>query len=180
VLGSSHLAGPERRDLWVSSPVAGEGDLLAGTLNELGAWSNGSPASLDVTIGFESASVEWVLRHFPNISHGMVFAPGELPSAIVTDTVNQNFQIASAYRGQGLTWGVNVGWDHMTGSDWLRWLLFREAPSTNEQIVIWARADLFLAGGEVAIDDLTGEGVPETPPEEIIPLEDVEDVLPDG
>jgi hypothetical protein len=103
-----------------------------------------------------------------------------LPAAIITDTENQHFQIASAYRGQGLTWRVRVLWDQMTGRDWARWLLFREAPAVYEQIIVWARADLFLAGEEIAIEQLLDDADPEAPPEEIVPLEDVEDILPDG
>lgn len=180
IFGGSHLASPERRDLWLPSPLAGETGLLADTLHDLGGWSAGSPLALDVVQSTESPSVDWVLREFPNVTRTASLSREDLPGIVITESDSQGFRFESAYRGQGLTWRVRVLWNEMTGSDWLRWMLFKEAPAVSEQLIVWARADLFLTGGEVVQEDLPVDSSTAPVPEELVPLEDVEEIFPDG
>ncbi|HUF38057.1 MAG TPA: hypothetical protein VMN57_06010 [Anaerolineales bacterium] len=168
-----------RRDLWQPAPAAGEAARLKETIRELGGWTRGETASLDVTLTTESPAAAWALRRFPNLTYGGGFSRDSLPSIVVTEGDGGDFRFTSSYRGQGLAWRVNVRWDEMTGRDWLGWMLFKEAPAATEQIVIWARADLFLTGGELVVEDPL-DTIEDGEQEEIIPIDDPEDLFPGG
>jgi hypothetical protein len=180
IFGGEGLSDQERRELWLPSPIPGETGLLMETIHELGGWTRGEPYSLDLAVSTSSPSIDWTLRRFPEVTRTTGLSREELPGIVITDAQSQNFRFASVYRGQPLTWRVHVLWGEMTGRDWLRWLLFKEARSVREEVIVWARADLFLAVDEIALDGLPADDAEPQDPEEIIPLEDVEDILPDG
>ena len=172
-----------RSELWETDPGPGRVDLLEGTLNELGGWVEGDPYAMEVVIILDSAAARWALRYYPNVRSGVGLTEDELPGVILAASPDQDLRIASTYRGQDFTWRETVRWDQLDWRGWLRWLIFREAPAAIEPLVLWARADLFLAAEELALEEIfpPDSTDPEAEGEDdFIPLEDVEELMPDG
>jgi hypothetical protein len=128
-------------ELWDSSPRPAQADLILQTLDETSKWATGQTDSLAVTVqGLDSPSLLWSLRTYdPQV----VFAldPASAPDVVVT-SLRDDLGIAAAYRGQDFAWRVIPLWDALP-SNYLRWLTYRELPSTSETIILWVRNDLF-------------------------------------
>jgi hypothetical protein len=68
--------------------------------------------------------------------------PQVAPPIVVTPLMD-NLSLPSAYRGQSFVWRQPPSWNTMQNPDWLKWLVFRQLPRQEEQIILWARDDLF-------------------------------------
>ncbi len=132
-------------------------------------------------IELDSSAARWALRDYPNARSGGLANADELPGVILAASSDRDLRIASTYRGQDFTWREVVRWDQLDWRGWLRWLIYREAPVFNEPMILWARADLFLAEDDFDPENSFPLDSAETEPdeEEFVPLEDVEDLMPD-
>jgi hypothetical protein len=54
--------------------------------------------------------------------------------------------LAEKYRGQDFVWRVYPGWQGIFPPNFINWLAFRQAPLGQDQIVLWARGDIFPGG----------------------------------
>jgi len=97
---------------------------------------------LPVTVfGIDSPALLWSLRnHNPTVV--LALDPASAPELIVTPP-QDNLGLASAYRGQDFNWRQTPIWDSFSSFS-LRWLTYRELPSSSETIVLWVRNDLFI------------------------------------
>ncbi len=179
VWGTSHRNAVGLRELWLPLPASGEADLLEMTLQSVGGWFNGSAENLDVLYSVESPALQWSLRRYSNAQPGVPVPGNELPEVIITPGHDQEVRVASAYRGQGLIWRIYPAWNELDREAWLRWLLFKEAPATNDEIIIWLRADLFLAyNADPTADLFPLDALEEDSNESFVPLEDPVEILP--
>ena len=112
---------------------------------------------------------------------GNLSAAEEFPDVILAASVDQDLRIASTYRGQDISWRAEVLWGQLDRLGWLEWLVFRAAPIFHEQVILWARADLFLASEELAQDLFPLDSAAEENPadDDFIPLEDIEELRPE-
>jgi hypothetical protein len=133
-------------ELWVPGPVGGQKDLLVGTLGDLSEFETGERTSVDVVCQTDSASMRWALREFSNVRYTSRLEPGELPSIVITDANSEEPSLSSAYSGQSFSWQVYSNWDQTLGTNWNRWVLFRQAPTTISHVILWARVDVFPGG----------------------------------
>ncbi len=132
---------PKTVDLWDSSPRPAQADLLLQTLNESSKMATGQTDSLAVTVqGVDSPSLLWSLRTY-NPTVVTALDPASAPDVVVT-SLRDDLGLAAAYRGQDFAWRVSPIWDAFP-SDYLRWLAYRELPSSSETIILWVRLDLF-------------------------------------
>ena len=175
IWGGSSRDTSRRMDVWTPGAMTGQQDLLMRTLGDLGEWSAGRRDSLDVVVLVDYPSLRWSLRQLPYVRFQETVSPGDLPSAIVTTAEQTALKAAFSYRGQDFTWRVSPAWDAITAGDWLTWLVVRQVPTVSEQIIVWARADLFPGGGssEAQAESPVAEG--ET---QFIPEEEIESELP--
>ncbi len=132
-----------RISLWAPAPAAGQSSLLISTLADLGEWNEGQPQSLDIVALADSASLRWSLLDFSQARFSAHLASGETPSVVITPQ-GQELGLAADYRGQDFSWRIYPDWQQMTPLAWARWFLVREAPTRSEQIILWARDDLFI------------------------------------
>ncbi|MBI5935175.1 MAG: hypothetical protein HY867_15855 [Chloroflexi bacterium] len=129
-------------DLWDSSPRPAQADLLLRTLNETSKLATGHADSLAVTVqGLDSPSLLWSLRAYSPIVVPAL-DPASAPDVVITP-LRDDLGLAAAYRGQDFAWRASPIWDAFLSS-YLRWLTYRELPSTNETIILWVRNDLFV------------------------------------
>lgn len=144
--GASQAGFANRQDLWQSTPVAGDARLLGQTLADLSEWSTGQSQEIDVTVALDSPALHWLVRDYPNVS----FIPQEQaqtlsgsPSIVITQQAQFQPSLAAAYRGQDFVWWVSPGWSGALPPDATYWLVSRRAPVVEEQVILWARGDLF-------------------------------------
>jgi len=57
--------------------------------------------------------------------------------------VETKIDLPASYRGQKILWTVTPDYPAMEAIDWVRWSLFRTAPESKTELILWARNDLF-------------------------------------
>lgn len=140
--GATGLRNVNAVEFWDSSPRIAQADLLSQTADEISEWATGQVDALAVTVfEVDSPALLWSLRnHNPTIL--IALDPASSPELIVTPP-QDNLGLAAAYRGQDFAWRKTPSWD-LFPSYYLRWLTYRELPSSLETIVLWVRNDLFI------------------------------------
>ena len=151
--GVSQLRVPGRIDLWAPVPESVDIGLMMQTLSDLSSWHTGEVASLDVTLAVDSPALRWALREYPELS--VVPESDELltsgsPSIVVTRQSVEEPSLAASYRGQDFALNAYPGWAGALPPNFARWLVFRLAPLQEEQVILWARVDLFPGGSELS------------------------------
>jgi hypothetical protein len=134
------------QELWTHLPSAGETKLLVESITDISRWKTGFPNSLDVVVLADSPSLRWALRDWPGARYASELSPGELPSLIVAYKGQDSPALAASYRGQDFPWEAYPAWDGVLPADLARWLAFRKAPSQENEVILWVRADLFPGG----------------------------------
>lgn len=157
VLGLSMLSGmwkvtilhPQAaRELWSTSPATGQADQLLESLVELSQTTTGHDTEMEIVLLEDSPSLRWALRQFPHLTVADGLAASDAPAIVITNKNQQSPTLAQRYRGQDLVWRVYPAWQSVLPSNLAAWLAFRQAPVATEQIILWARADLFPGGLE--------------------------------
>jgi hypothetical protein len=140
--GATGLRVPNSMELWQTDATIAQADLLTQTADQISDWSTGHADSLTVTVyGVDSPALLWALR-FYNPQVVTALDPTSSPDLVVTFP-QQDLQLAAAYRGQDFVWRQVPAWDVFSAYS-LRWLTLREMPLQPENIVLWARDDLFI------------------------------------
>jgi hypothetical protein len=144
----------QRQELWQPFPQIAQADLLVKTLDDLSTWKTGRRDAIDIIVGIDTPSLRWVLRSFTNTSYTEGYQPEalpemgnqSLPSIFITRQEVQSPSQTAIYRGQDFVWWQKPEWEGILPSNFLRWLLYRKATWQDEQIILWARGDLFPGG----------------------------------
>ncbi len=142
-LGSAGLRGFGHPELWWPSSIPMQANLLEASIREISEIGVGSKNSASVVIaGLESPALEWALREH-QVQVVDTLDTNSTPYFVVTP-FEMNPVLVSAYRGQDFSWRLTPVWDTALPTDWIRWITLREMPQTGENIILWARDDLFL------------------------------------
>jgi len=144
--GATQLRANLPQELWSKPPATGQADLFAQTLNDLSNWNIGFPHTASVVSTVDTPSLRWILRDYNNLRFVTQPPVGELPEVIITRQEQEVPALTASYRGQDFAWWVRPGWQGALPPDLVAWLTFRQAPEANEQIILWARSDLFPGG----------------------------------
>jgi hypothetical protein len=140
-------------------------------VKDLSKWNTGKTDTIDITAAVEAPSLHWALRNFSQVNfipeRELLTIRGE-SSVVVALQIQEAPILADSYRGQDFAWWSYPDWAGALPPDGFKWLVFRSAPIKQEQLILWARDDLFPGGFDLP--------QPETPllPEEIAPVRDVE------
>jgi hypothetical protein len=143
---ASQLQAKNRFDLWNPLPTTADADLMMATINDLSKWNTGRTDAIDVTVQVDAPSMRWALRDLPNLSLVPETQPVTVsaqPSIVITRQSQETLSLAASYRGQDFAWWTAPGWPGALPPDFFRWLTFRQAPLQQEQVILWARVDLF-------------------------------------
>ncbi len=156
--GSWDAAGLGRNpwaELWRTSPYVQDADLLTGTVGDISEWNSRSCTAIDVTVlNVESPALEWALRHHRQVRFTNVLPPGEKLSLIIT-AEQEMPSLVAAYTGQDFVWQRSIAWQLLLPTDWSRWVIVREAPSTRSDLFLWVRSDLFPGASPAALPELS-------------------------
>jgi hypothetical protein len=159
---ASFGSGPYQIDLWQPAPVTHNADLLLKTVEDLSEWNTGLTRNIDLTLAADAPSLRWMLRDYPNlttVAETELSAYPATPAIVITRQTADTPRLAETYRGQDFAWWVYPGWEGALPPDFLRWLTTRQAPLRQEQVLLWARSDLFPGGESILI-----AAPPEVPP----------------
>lgn len=144
--GASQLRANNPRELWNVNPGIGEADLLSNTLGDLSEWHTSLRQFLDIVVITDNPSMRWALRDLSNVRYNPELAAGNLPGSIISQQDQKTPSLAASYRGQDFAWLIYPDWSTILPANWLRWVIYRDAPVRNEQVILWARSDLFPGG----------------------------------
>jgi hypothetical protein len=150
--GATGLREPRTFDLWHPEPRASYPALLpkvAGQIAELNG-SRGAQLALTIT-GIDSPALRWQFRDW-QVQEVAEIALDAAPELVVTPMGELNLTVE--YRGEALALHEVANWDVATRSDWLQWFIYRQIPTTSEDVILWVRSDLML----------DSQGVPEPGP----------------
>lgn len=169
--GTSQLHRSGDVGIWYPVPVTADEDLVVKTVQDLSKWNTGRTDAIDIAVVVDAPSLRWALRNFSQVN----FMPErELPalqsesSIVVTLRVQESPNLADSYRGQDFAWWSYPDWGGALPGDFYKWLVFRSAPIRQEQLIVWAREDLFPGGYESSQSEK-----PELP-EQVLPAEDAD------
>jgi hypothetical protein len=145
--GATGLRTPSGVELWSPSPGIAQADLLLQTVDDLSDWSKGHINAQPVTIaGVDSPALRWVLRHH-TVELADVLDPAATPPLVITAQTD-SLGLPAAYRGQDFAWRQTPSWTLIQPANWLSWLTLRQLPQDSENIILWAREDLFPNEGQ--------------------------------
>jgi hypothetical protein len=134
------------QELWTISPTTGQADQLSITLSDLSSWDTGLRDQLGIVVLVDSPALRWELRHFPNARFGSTLSTSESPPVVITQKEAELPNLAEKYRGQDFVWQLYPGWQGVFPPNFINWLAFRQAPLDQDQIILWARGDIFPGG----------------------------------
>ena len=116
---------------------------LLTTLEEISLSNTGYTERIDIqVIGSEQPALVWALRNYNELRISSVSDPNQAPSLVLTD-VETKIDLPASYRGQKILWTVSPDYQAMKAIDWVRWSIFRTAPASKTELILWARNDLF-------------------------------------
>ena len=144
-LASAGLRTYRTYELWPASPYISQADNLVSQMNDLSRWKMGTKTAMDVTIaGVDSPALRWLLRDWNVTILPAADLAGTTPSLVISTDKSAVTAIASAYRGEDVSWRTAPLWDQGLMSDWLSWSILHGFPKDQEKLILWARSDVFI------------------------------------
>jgi hypothetical protein len=144
------------QELWSVAPSTGQAEQFITTLSDFSSWNTGLRDQLVVVSLADSSALRWSLRDFPNARFEASLSTTESPPVVITLKGSEEPKLAQNYRGQDFVWHLYPGWQGVFPPNFINWLAFRQAPLSEDQIILWARSDIFPGGGT----GTTGSAVP--------------------
>ena len=152
--GLTHLRPQAAQELWSTPPATGLADQLVETLMTLSRFNTGHDTEIEIVLLDQSPALRWALRQFPNLNRTDGLAATDAPPIVIASQAQQTPTLAQQYRGQDLIWHIYPGWESVLPPNVAAWLAFRQAPQATQQIILWARADVFPGGVEALSSEL--------------------------
>jgi hypothetical protein len=135
-----------RFELWRPTPLIADADLLLDTAAQLSTWETGEAHSIDIAVTVDSPALRWALRGYPQASYyenGQVPAGTASPALVITRLEEAEPSLPASYRGQDFAWRAYPAWETPLPPNFVYWLTLHQAPLIYEQVILWARLDLF-------------------------------------
>lgn len=144
------------QDLWSVTPSPGQEQQLVVSLSDLSSWDTGLRDQLEVVSLADSPALQWALRDFPYARFETSLQSTESPPVVISLKNSEEPALAQQYRGQDFVWWLSPDWTGAFPPNFVNWLAFRQAPLTKDQVILWARSDIFPDGGS----NTTGSTIP--------------------
>lgn len=163
------LSSRRSQELWYNSPHLRNGDLLLETIDQLNQWGPRETDGLELAVvDVPSPALRWALRDIKRVTFVSSLPADSSPALVITPN-QPELALAATYRGQGLIIGESEIWSQFVTSDWVRWVAFRTIPAgaqVQDQVILWARLDLFPGGDAgAAVEQNAGSSVEQNPQE---------------
>lgn len=163
---------------WSPGAITVQSGLLMDTIGHLAEWHTGNAEIVDVAIVtrdpicqncLPSAALQWALRDISQVRILDSLPAGETPSIVITPYEEQELKLADSYRGQSFAWQAQPAWPDGYPIGWLRWILYRHMTAHTENIILWARTDVFPGGEPAAVKGSVSESLMDLLPHEVAP-----------
>jgi len=141
-VSSTGLAPERGYELWYPKETQLSPEWVEISIERISTWNNSSGTPVDIAVSdYDSPGMRWVLRDYDPVHFIPYPSPDSQPGILITDNQG-NPQISTSYRGQDLVWAQEVLWQAMSPVQYLSWLITREAPTQESEIILWVRTDL--------------------------------------
>lgn len=139
---SSGLSAEDTVQLWYPDEPQLSTRWLITSLDRVLDWNKRRVEPLEiVVVDLSTPGMRWILQEYDDVAFVPYSPPASQPGIMISDIMTQP-EISNSYRGQDLVWSRSVLWEEMSTMDYLKWLITREAPVANEEIIFWVRTDL--------------------------------------
>jgi len=140
---ASGLRIPYSVEMWQPSPQFVQADLMLKTIDHLSDWRKGHIDSLEIFVetSANTPAVAWLLRDW-KVTQVDAVSAADSPDLVILPEGYEG-TLTSEYRGQDFVIKKTPIWYGLSMDDWLRWIAFREISERSENLVLWARNDLF-------------------------------------
>ena len=143
--GASHLPERHANELWYPGQTAGNSHLMLETIGDLAEWHAGNRQAVDILSLLDNPTLQWTLRQYDDAVFNIQIPANELPSLVITPVGVVEPQLEQAYRGQSFALVQDRLW-HSWPDHLLSWLVYRQALTAPQEVILWARIDLFPDG----------------------------------
>ena len=134
---------PIDMQLWKSDQAVTGNHILLKEFSDLGRWTTGQANGLEIEIsGVKSPSIDWALRNFSKVIHSDQVNKNTTSEVFITSPGN-TVETAASYRGQKIVWSQAPDIAKFNVWGWIKWMIYRQAPTTSQDILVWVRNDLF-------------------------------------
>lgn len=145
VAGASRSTGLSAKDayqLWYPDEPELSPRWLKASLDRVLDWNKRRAEPLEiVVVNLSTPGMRWIMKEYNDIAFVPYSQPASQPGILISDITTQP-EISNSYRGQDLVWSRSVLWGEMSAMDYLKWMLTREAPVADQEIIFWVRTDL--------------------------------------
>lgn len=139
---STGLAPEPSVELWYPERDRATTEWLRLEMDRIIDWNARGAGGVAIAVSdYDLPSMRWFLRDDDFVQFVPYLPPESQPGVLIT-SAQEIPEIASGYRGQDLVWSQEVVWSEMTSFQYLRWLLTRDAPLLDQQVILWVRTDL--------------------------------------
>ncbi|MPN19738.1 hypothetical protein SDC9_167110 [bioreactor metagenome] len=121
---------------------------LVSSVEDISLYTHGLVDAIDVKlIGQTDPALQWALREFADLKSDSVIGSDDTTSVLISDS-DLSPSLNSIYRGQSIQWKSQIDFSQMDGFDWIKWFDMRDVPETNQNLLLWARNDLFKGSSQ--------------------------------
>ena len=141
-INTTSLSTERSIELWLAGTPQVTAKWLQVSIDRVLNWNSKGDEPVEIAVtDFEQPAMVWILRDYQAVNFETYMAPTSQPGILITD-IRALPEISSAYRGQDLVWSREVLWGEMSAFQYLEWLITRDAPTQENQIILWVRTDL--------------------------------------
>ncbi|NMB60123.1 MAG: hypothetical protein GYA12_13210 [Chloroflexi bacterium] len=147
---SAGLGKNPEAEVWNYNGITSEMDLLRKTIGDISEWNVSSRTGINIVVlNYPSAALKWALRDFTSVSNARSLPSLSNPAIVIT--ANEEVpSLSKAYRGQDFALTNQTSWDLILPEEWIKWFALRQAPSSQQMVILWVRTDLFPGAEKTA------------------------------
>jgi len=141
-VNTTGLAPELSHEIWYQDGALITTEWLERSLGRVISWNAQRGEPLEILVAnYQKPGMEWVLRGYDEVYFVSTLPPTSQAGILITDELSSP-QLSEGYRGQDLVWERKARWAGLTAFQYLDWLVTREAPTTQAQVIFWVRTDL--------------------------------------
>lgn len=139
---STGLSAEDTYQLWYPDEPQLSTHWLETSIERVLDWNKRRVEPLEiVVVNLSTPGMRWIMQEYDDVAFVPYSPPASQPGILLSDIMTQP-EISNSYRGQDLVWSRSVLWGEMSVMDYLKWLITREVPMVDEEIIFWVRTDL--------------------------------------
>ncbi|HEY59371.1 MAG TPA: hypothetical protein G4N92_01615 [Anaerolineae bacterium] len=134
-------------------------DLISITLKKLSQWNAGIEKSMDIAVANESAfpSLMWLIRDYKVTQYPNERVLKKSNADVLFTSLKIEPGFTQNYRGQSFVISSKPVWASTESEavnlvEFMNWFFFRNGNLKKNNVILWAREELFLKASEISVD----------------------------